>query len=73
MRYTQAFDIWNVSIPSLATVQAGQWVFAGDRSSMGRFMGIKPSGVVVVAWLHNERGHTDRQAYRSKLRAYAKG
>lgn len=76
MRYTPAFNVWSLPVELLAHAQPGQWVYAGDKSSMGRFLGVKRSGVVVVAWLGNERSRGDRAArldYLRTLRTYALG
>lgn len=76
MKYAQAFNVWSVPVDLLAHAQPGQWVYAGDKSAMGRFLGVKRSGVVVVAWLHNERSQGDRAArlgYLRGLRNYALG
>lgn len=76
MRYAPAFNVWALPVELLAHAQPGQWVYAGDRSAMGRFLGVKRSGVVVVAWLGNERaqgGRSARREYIRALRAYALG
>lgn len=72
MRYVQAFDIWSVPKELLVHVQPGQWVFAGERDNRGRFWGVKPSGVVVVAWLENARRSGDYEDYMRCLRDYAR-
>jgi len=76
MKYTPAFNVWSVPKELLAHAQPGQWVYAGDKSAMGRFLGVKRSGVVVVAWLGNERNQGDRAArldYIRCLRNFALG
>jgi hypothetical protein len=56
-QYVRAFDITSLPPAALSGVSIGQWVFAGERTrdGIGRFLGVKPSGVVVVAWLGNGR------------------
>lgn len=76
MKFTQAFNIWAVPASLLKHAQPGQWVYAGDKSSMGRFLGVKRSGVIVVAWLGNIRNqgdHAKRKEYIRNLRNYALG
>lgn len=76
MRYQSPVNVWQASPEALAKLQPGQWVYAGEPDSKGRFLGVKPSGSVVVAWLGNERNHGDRAgrlAYVRALRRYAKG
>lgn len=75
MKFQKALDIWNATSQDIAKLQPGQWVFAGNRDSMGRFLGVKRSGSVVVAWLGNERNHGNyaaRLEYIRTLRQYAK-
>lgn len=62
MKFIKAIDINTVNP---LTLQPGQWVFAGDRSVKGQFLGVKASGVIVVAW-------TTNMDKRKKLRKYAK-
>ena len=50
MKMLPAFDITQVPVELLKNVQRGQWVYAGDRGSMGRFCGISRAGVVLVSW-----------------------
>lgn len=76
MKYTAPFDIWQVPYDLLKHVQPGQYVYAGDRSNPGRFMGVKSrSGVVVVAWHGNVRNQKrgERAEYLKTLRNYARG
>lgn len=73
MKYTKAFDIWRLTPVEIRRLQPGQWVFAGERDSRGRYLGIKPSGSVVVGWLGNARNHSPRKAYYRALRDYALG
>lgn len=38
-RYQPALDIWTLDDTQRAALQPGQWVYAGERSNMGRFYG----------------------------------
>lgn len=73
MKYQSIFDIWAVPVDLLKHVQAGQMVYAGDRSNRGRFLGVRKSGVIVVAWQGNVQSHSDKVGYIKTLRNYAKG
>jgi hypothetical protein len=79
MRYLPAFNIWTTPVELLRHAQPGQHVYAGDptdRNSRGVFMGVKRSGVVVVAWSGNTRTRatrTEQRDYLQTLRAYALG
>jgi hypothetical protein len=74
MKYQSIFDIWAVPVDLLKHVQAGQMVYAGDKSNKGRFLGVrKSSGIIVVAWQGNVQSHTDKLGYIRTLRNYAKG
>jgi hypothetical protein len=78
-RFTKAVDIWATPVEQL---QPGQWVFAGTDEgagspTRGRFLGVKPSGSIVVAWMGNARSHRRSpegiKGYLASLRNYAKG
>jgi hypothetical protein len=74
MQYTALQDIWSMPQHQINHMQPGQWVYAGNRNDRGQFLGVKPSGTVVVAWLGNMRNHgRNRVAYIRSLRQYAKG
>lgn len=76
MKFAPSFNIWEVPTDLLKHAQPGQWVYAGDRSNKGRFLGVKQSGTIVVAWLGNIRNqgdHAKRLEYVKTLRTYAKG
>lgn len=73
MKYQSIFDIWAVPVDLLKHVQAGQMVYAGDKSNKGRFLGVRKSGIVVVAWQGNVQNHSDKLGYIKSLRNYAKG
>ena len=52
MKYQKPINIWNVVPASrVKDIQVGQWVYAGDKEDKGIFLGVKPSGVVVCAWV----------------------
>ena len=73
MKYQSIFDIWAVPVDLLKHVQAGQMVYAGDKSHRGRFLGVRKSGSIVVAWQGNVQNHSDKLGYIKSLRNYAKG
>jgi hypothetical protein len=72
MKFTQSFDIWSVPVSLLKHAQPGQWVYAGTKDNKGRFLGVKRSGSVVVAWSGNIKAQADKAAYIKTLRSYAK-
>lgn len=76
MRYLPAFNIWSMPVELLRHAQPGQHVYAGDKTTTGRFLGVKRSGTVVVAWSGNTRTRRTRAEqldYLRTLRAYALG
>jgi hypothetical protein len=73
MKYLPAFNIWSVPRELLAHAQPGQWVYAGDKGTMGRFWGIKKTGSVVVGWHNNARNSGDYKGYNKALRDYGQG
>jgi hypothetical protein len=70
MKYTKSIDIWKLNPQQIACLQPGQWVYAGEPTSKGRFFGVKKSGSVVVGWHGNTRKGARRSYYRT-LREYA--
>jgi len=72
MKFTHAFDIWSVPVDLLKHAQPGQWVYAGNKADKGRFLGVKRSGTVVVAWQGNTARQADKAGYIKTLRSYAK-
>ena len=54
-KFVSAFDIWQVPDYLRPYIQPGQWVYAGDRSHLGRFYGASMR-VCVVAWQGNAKG-----------------
>ena len=73
MKYQSIFDIWSVPVDLLKPVEAVQMVYAGDKSNRGRFLGVRRSGSIVVAWQGNVQSHSDKLGYIKTLRNYAKG
>jgi hypothetical protein len=73
MKYQSIFDIWAVPVDLLKHVQAGQMVYAGNKANRGRFLGVRRSGSIVVAWQGNVQSHSDKLGYIKSLRNYAKG
>jgi hypothetical protein len=74
MQYTKPLNIWSMSQQQIHQMQPGQWVYAGNPADRGQFLGVKPSGSVVVAWRNNAANHgKNRLAYIRNLRQYAKG
>lgn len=73
MRYTTAQNIWNMSREQMRKLQPGQWVYAGETSSKGQFLGVKANDVVVVAWYGNAKGHPSYLDYIRTLRGFATG
>jgi hypothetical protein len=54
MKYKAAVNIWNLNEKGLQNLQIGQWVYAGNRDTMGRFYG--QGRTTVVAWVGNGKG-----------------
>ena len=73
MKFTKALDIWKLTPAEIARLQPGQWVYAGEPTSKGRYLGVRPSSSVVVGWLGNARNHSPRKSYYRALRDYAIG
>lgn len=69
-KFVSAFDIWQVPDYLRPHIQPGQWVYAGDKSSMGRFWGAT-NRTAVVAWQGNAKRRY--HAYQKATRDYAKG
>jgi hypothetical protein len=73
MKYQSMFNIWDIPADLCKHIQAGQMVYAGDKSNRGRFLGVRKSGTIVVAWQGNIQNHSDKLGYIKSLRNYAKG
>lgn len=72
MKYQPMFNIWEVPTVLYKHIKRGQWVYAGDKDNKGIFIGVKKSGVVVVAWYHNAK-RNDYRDYVQNLTNYCKG
>jgi hypothetical protein len=72
MKFLKAMDIQALDEAQRKRLQVGQWVYAGDKSCMGKFLGVKRCGTVVVAWQGNatRKGNKPNEYYRA-LRDYA--
>jgi len=70
MKFTKAKNIWQMTKDEMAKLPKGQWVYAGEKSSLGRFYGVRKSGVVVVAWKDNAKNN-DYFDYCKKLYQYS--
>lgn len=74
MRYVKSMDIWALKESQIRALPIGQWVYAGTPDAKGKYLGTKPSGTVVVAWLGNVREHKGTGTrYMQTLRHYALG
>lgn len=75
-KFRPALDILQVPQEERGKLQPGQWVYAGDPASLGRFYGSN-GRLDVVAWLGNARGWRKREGgipgYFSVIRCYARG
>ena len=72
MKFHKAIDIYNFPSELLKYLQPGQWVKAGPYGDLGRFYGIKKSGIVVVAWKNNAKNSNEYFNYCKNLCNYAK-
>lgn len=68
-KFVPAFDIWQVPDYLRPHIQPGQWVYAGDRSHLGRFYGASMR-TCVVAWQGNAKGRG--KAYQRALSDYGR-
>jgi hypothetical protein len=73
MKFQRTFDIWSVPAPLYKHIQPGQWVYAGDRSNKGIYLGLTQRGTVVCAWYQNAKaqGRGKFKWYIRTLRNYA--
>lgn len=71
MKFHKAIDIWAIPQYLLKHLPAGQWVRAGRDGPLGRFYGVRPSGVVVVAWKGNANASGRYFDYCRSLHQYA--
>ena len=72
MKFQKAINIWTISDKEIARLQAGQWVYGGESRNQGRFLGVKKSGTIVVAWYGNAHQQPSYNGYIKALRNYAK-
>tara|TARA_R110000824_G_scaffold70939_2_gene181854 strand:- start:190 stop:417 length:228 start_codon:yes stop_codon:yes gene_type:complete len=72
MQFVKALDIHSLTDNERAALQVGQWVYAGDKSAKGKFLGVTKGGSVVVAWHGSatRKGNKPNEYYRA-LRDYA--
>ena len=75
MKFLKAMDIQALDEAQRKRLQVGQWVYAGNKSCMGKFLGVKRCGTVVVAWQGNakRRGAGSVTSYWHDLLQYARG
>jgi hypothetical protein len=74
--YKPAVNISSMSTREIGRLTPGQWVKTCDSDRgpyIGRFWGVKPSGVVVVAWQGNAQSQKNYWQYQTALRRYAAG
>ncbi len=74
MKYTKTQNIYTLSTEQVAALPVGQWVTtadAADKTSKGIFLGVRKSGVVVVAWYMNAKSQSSFRGYVRALRNYA--
>ena len=72
MRYQKALDIWRLTDKQIQNLQTGQWIYGGNDKNLGRFLGVKKSGTVVVAWQGNASFQKSYIQYIKQLLNYAK-
>ena len=75
MKYSKPVNIQALNETERKRLQVGQWVYAGDRSCVGKFLGVKDTGTVVVACQGNakRRCADSVTSYWHDLRQYALG
>ena len=75
MKFLKAMDIQALDEAQRKRLQVGQWVYADNKSCMGKFLGVKRCGTVVVAWQGNakRRGAGSVTSYWHDLLQYARG
>ena len=73
-KFVSAFDIWQVPDYLRPHIQPGQWVYAGDRSHLGRFYGAS-TRTCVVAWQGNAKGRVRdyQRVYSDYVRSVRNG
>lgn len=73
MQFHKTINLYAFPRELVKHLQPGQWVAAGDNGPLGRFYGVKRSGVVVVAWKDNAKRSGDYFDYCKTLHAFSKG
>lgn len=73
MRYTQPKDVWAMTTDQIRQMQPGQWVYAGEQTNKGQFLGVTQRDTVVVAWYGNAKNGRVYIDYIRCLRNFAKG
>ena len=72
MQYSKAIDIWQLTDKQIKHLQIGQWIYGGESKNLGRFLGVKKSGTIVVAWQGNASFQKSYNDYIQSLLNYAK-
>lgn len=72
MKYQKAVNIWKLSDHDIKKLQPGQWVYGSDLGNKGMYLGMKRSGIVVVAWLGNATQQDNYRGYIKALSNYAR-
>ena len=67
-RYSKAINIWDLSELERRALSIGQWVYAGDPTTKGRFGG--EGRTTVIAWLGRGKGRW--KSYSKALYHYGK-
>lgn len=70
MKYQKALNIWALSDNEIKNLQPGQWIYAGEISNKGIFLGNVISGSIVCAWYKNAK-QREYKSYIRTLRDYA--
>lgn len=73
MKYQPSFNVWAMPDAFYKHIQPGQWVYAGDKTNKGIFLGVKKSGTVVVAWYGNAKNQKSFREYVKTLHNFALG
>lgn len=73
MLYSKPVDIWQLSDAQIKKLQVGQWIYGGEPKNLGRFLGVKKSRTVVVAWQGNASFQDSYNGYIQALLNYARG
>ena len=73
MQYVKSMNIQALDEAQRKRLQVGQLVYAGNKSCVGKFLGVKRCGTVVVAWQGNAKKGGNVTGYWNSLRQYAKG